>query len=252
MTLEHRFRFGLVIIAAVLLIAIIPAGAAPACDHLAEGSTIRLVAVHPTAIEEQTATREEMDDVATRIGVSDAVREVHPLMLITARVGINVELDNRPIEGHDAAGRSYFCDVPSSITVILGAFKQRIFLHQEAAAIPCVRGALLQHQQLHSQLLDGTIDSFVNEHRDALEQHVRELMRKTAPDALSAAKALEADVASLLGRLNREFQIAVERSREEADSPSTLDRLHNSCDGKLRHLELELERGRYGRRASLQ
>jgi hypothetical protein len=76
-------------------------------------------------------------------------------------------------------------------------------------------------------------------------------MRNTAPDAVSAIKALEAGLASRFGQLHREFQIAVERSREEADSPAVLDQLRNACDGKLRQLELELSVP-HGRRASLQ
>lgn len=252
MTLKRCPRFGIVVVAAVLVMPITSfAGAATVCDYPAEGSTFHLVAVHPTAAEEQTATREEMDGIAARIGVSDTVREVHPMMLLTAQAGTNVELDNRPIQGHDAAGKSYFCDVPFSIIITIGAFKQTIFLYQEAAATPCVRDALLRHQRQHSQLLDAAIESFVNEHRDALDQHIRELMRKTTPDALSATKALEAGLASLLSRLYRDFQIAVERSREEADSPSALDQLRNACDGKMRQLEREFS-APHGRRASLQ
>lgn len=241
MQTKCRLRLALATVVIVLVATSVrPAGAAPACDNLIPSVTFRLIAAHPTVTEEVIATSEQMDEAATRIGTTTAARKAHPLMLITAQAGSHVELDHRPIEGRTAAGEAYFCDVPPSITVTVGAFKQRIFLHHEAAAIPCVRDALRQHQRRHSQLLDATINSFVNEHRDALERHVWELMRKTAPDALSVIKALEAGLASSLGRLHREFQIAVERAREEADSPSALDQLQSICDGKLRQLELEL------------
>lgn len=241
--MQTKCRLYLLFAAAIIVIIAAstrPAAAAPACDDQISSSTFRLIAVHPTEIEEVTATRKEMDEVAARIGTTAAAREVHPLMLTAAQAGTHVELDHRPIEGRNAAGESYFCDVPPSITVIIGAFKQRIYLHQEAAEVPCVRDALLRHYRRHSELLDATIDAFVNEHRDILEQQVRELMRNTAPDAVSAIKALEIGLASLLGQLYREFQIAVERSRKEADSPAVLDQLRNACDGKLRQLELEL------------
>jgi hypothetical protein len=168
-----KCRLHLAFATAVILLAAANSGqaaGAPACDDLIPSSTFRLIAAHPTETEEVTATREEMDEVASRIGTTAAAREAHPLMLTAAEGGAHVELDHRPIENRNAAGNSYYCDIPSFVTIIIGAVKQRVYLYQEAAAAPCVRNALLRHYRRHSELLNVTIDAFVNKHRNALEQ----------------------------------------------------------------------------------
>jgi hypothetical protein len=201
-----------------------PVAAAPVCDEAARAATVRLIAGHPTANKEQTVTREEMDHIADQIGASSAVREAHPLMLSVAEAGTLVELDHRTIVDPDSGGRRYVCDVPTSVVVVVGAFKSRLVLDRNAAAAPCVREALLEHHNQHSRALDAEIDRFVDEHRDGLARDLRDLMRQTEPEKEAATQALEAGIASLVGGLYREFEFAIERSRQKVDSrPNSLN-----------------------------
>src|SRR3954454_7934881 len=89
----------LLFIAPVLFLAFIHAAAASStCDAAADGSSFRLIAVHETALEEQSATAEEMDRITSQVGVPAAARQAHPLMLILARAGLDVELAHRTVE----------------------------------------------------------------------------------------------------------------------------------------------------------
>jgi hypothetical protein len=251
MILRQRLCLCVTVLAAVLLIAIItPADAAPACIDPAQASAVRLVAVHPTETKEQTASRDEMDRIADQIGASAAVREAHPLMLITARAGTQVEVANQIIEGRDAARNAYFCDAPTSVKVLLGAFKTTIILHRNAATDPCIRQTLLEHQRQHSRALNETIDLFVDEHRDEFTRAIHDLMQNAAPDALSASQRFETGLAVLIRVLYQKFALEAERARLVADTPAALAQLRKACDGKLRRLELELG-GPNARRASL-
>ena len=247
---NHRRQWALAILLALLVAAARPVAAAPACDDLAQAVPIRLIAAHPSATDEQTATREEMDRIADRIGASSPAREAHPLMLSIAQAGTHVELPHHAIERQSPDGQEYACDVPASVVVVVGAFKNRVILHHDAAAVPCVRAALLEHHRGHSHFLDAQIDLFVDEHRDDLIHDVRALIAKAAPNSAAAIRDMETGLASLVGRLYRQYEVAIERSRQEADSPSALDQLRDVCDGKVRELERALT-GPVGKRAAL-
>ena len=221
--------------------ALLPVGAlaADVCDDAARAAPVRLVAEHPTSSDEQGVTRDDMGHIADQLGASSAIREAHPLMLSIAEVGTQVEIDHRTISANDPNPnhQGYVCDVPTSVVVIVGAFKGRIILNREAAAVSCVRDVLLEHHAQHRRALDAQIEVFVAEHSDSIARNIRELMRERAPDQEAATQAFERGVALLVGALYREFEFAVERSRQEADSPVALAQLRNACDGQLRQLE---------------
>ncbi len=242
-------KVGLVITSLVVLVAAHAAAAASACDDAARTAPVRLVAAHSTANEEQTATQQEMDDIADQLGASRAIREAHPLMLSVAQAGAHVELDHHTIVGHDPEDRAYVCDVPTSVTVIIGAFKTRVILDRNAADAPCVRKALVEHHIQHSHTLDAKIDLFVDEHRDSIANNVRELMRTPKQGREPATQAFEAGIAALVGGLYREFESVIEQSRQEVDTPSELNQLREACDGQVKQLERELVKPE-GRRVS--
>jgi hypothetical protein len=241
MTLANNPCPVLLFIAPVLFLAFIHAAAAtPTCDAAADGSSFRLVAVHETALEEQSATLDEMNLIASKVGMPAELREAHPLMLIIARAGVDIELEHRPIELRNTDENVSFCDVPVSIVVRLGVFKRRVILHRGAAQDTCVRAALLDHYRQHSQVLDETIDRFVGEHRAKLVHALYDLTQKIAPDPISAGENLEAGMAALVGDLYREFGLEIEKSRLLPDTPAALGELRKACDGRLHRLEQEL------------
>jgi hypothetical protein len=241
MTLTHSLRPVLVLIATVLFLALFHSGAvALTCNDTAGGSSFRLVAVHETALEEQSATREEMDRIASQVDVPAAVRAIHPLMLILAQAGVHVETTHRTIKVRGPAQEMYFCDVPTSIVVRLGVFKHHLILYRDAAQDTCVRAVLLDHYREHSHVLDETIDRFIDEHRVKFADALHDLTQQTAPDPASATEKLEAGLASTIGALYRKFELQVEQSRLVADTPAALGELRKACDGKLHRLEQEL------------
>src|SRR5437762_5723083 len=79
-----------------------PVVAATVCDDLARIAPVQLIAAHPTANDEQTATREEMDHIADQLGASAAVREAHRLMLTIAEAGAHAEIDHHTIVDRDS------------------------------------------------------------------------------------------------------------------------------------------------------
>jgi hypothetical protein len=225
---------------ATLPVAVAHSAAAEVCEEKARAASIQLIPAYPKIDEQETATREEMDHLADQLRASSAVRKAHPLMLSIAKAGTNAEIVHRPVVDHSSNGRGYVCDVPTSVIVVVGAFKSRVILNEEAAAVPCVREALLQHHQQHRRALDAQIDSLVAEHSNSFAHNVRELMVEAAPDQETATHAFEHGIALLIGALYREFEVDIERSRQEADSSVALAQLRNACDGQLRELERKL------------
>jgi len=122
----------------------------------------------------------------------------------------------------------------------LSAFKDKLVLYRDAATAPCVKEALLEHHVQHRRSLDAHIDKFVNQHRDGFAREIGKLMRKTAPDKETSIQAFEGGLASLLGGLYRVFEPAIERSRQDVDTPTALAQLRSSCGGRLHELEREI------------
>jgi hypothetical protein len=123
----HSLRTALAAVAAGIAF-MSSAVAAPSCATVGEAPSVELVAAHPTATEEVTATREEMDHLADRLGVSPAMRKAHPLMLAVGEGGTHVEMVHRIIERRDVRGAAYVCDVPGPLKVVIGAFTRRVIL----------------------------------------------------------------------------------------------------------------------------
>src|SRR4051812_6919593 len=105
MTLPHSPHRVLIFIAPVLFLAIIhAAAAAPTCNDAGNSSSFRLTAVHETALEEQSATSEEMDRIASEVGAPAEVPAAPPLMLILAQAGPHVKLEHRPMSPSKTGG----------------------------------------------------------------------------------------------------------------------------------------------------
>lgn len=177
--IKHHLPCVLAAVAVVILtVTVRPAAAASSCEDLAQRSTVNLIARHSADFDQQTATYDEMDRLAVQLGIPATTREAHPLMLIIAQAGTDVEMAHQTIESHSAVGNASFCDAPPSVLVTIGAFKSRIILHRSAAADSCIRQALLKHLLQHKHVLDKTIDSFVEAHRNGLARAVHDLIQK--------------------------------------------------------------------------
>jgi hypothetical protein len=225
----------------VLILSLLIAGSASAgqvCRDLPE-SKLRLYSAHPIKTEEHLATRSEMDRIALEIGVSAAARAAHPLMLIATELGTQVSVLHRTIQALNR-GEPAYCDAPKSVEFGLSIVGRKVLLEETAAADPCVRSALLEHEAEHSRALYRAIKVFIRQRREELAARLRELKQTPAPDRASATNALEADLKSFLVTMVQPFKNEMERSRAGVDTPERLEELRNACGGKVRKMEQEL------------
>jgi hypothetical protein len=231
----------LLLIARLLLMVLVPvrpAFSALACRNLPE-STLRLHSAQPIETEEQSATLSEMDRIALEIGVSAAAQAAHPLMLIINELGTQVSVRHRTI-GTRGDGELAYCDAPKSVEFALGLVGREVFLEEHAAADPCVRNVLLEHDAEHHRALRKAIEVFVERRREELLARLQELKRTPAPDRASAINTLESGLKSFIVTMVKEFKDDMERSREDVDTPRRLQELRNACGGKVRELEQQL------------
>ena len=238
----------LLLIAPLLLMVLLPVGpafSALACRDL-PGSKLRLHSAQPIKTEEQSATRSEIDRIGLENGVSSAAQAAHPLMLLANELGTEVSVLHRTIEARNG-GELAYCDAPKSVEFRLGIVGRKVFLEEHAAADPCVRRALLEHEAEHRRALDKSVITFLQKRREELVERRRELKQTPAPDRTSAINALEAGLKSFFVTMVREFKNDMERSREGVDTPRRLQKLRNACGGKVRELEQQLTAPTSGR-----
>jgi hypothetical protein len=231
----------LLLIMPLLLIILLPVGsafAAPTCGDL-PSSKLLLHSAQPIETEERSATRSEIDRIGLEIGVSSAAQAAHPLMLLANELGTEVSVLHRTIEARNG-GELAYCDAPKSVEFRLGIVGRKVFLEEHAAADPCVRNVLLEHEAEHNRALRKAIEVFVERRSEELLARLQELKQTPAPDRASAINALEAGLKSFFVTMVREFKNDMERSREGVDTPRRLQKLRNACGGKVRELEQQL------------
>lgn len=160
-------------------------------------------------------------------------------MLIAAKIGTEVAIVPRILEIHDGTELAY-CNAPTLVRVGFGVLGRKVFLMDEAAAVPCVRNALLNHAAEHSRALDAEIEAFIQRWQQALDAWLRELTQTPAPDRAPALKAFQSGLAAFLFNMVTQFKAEVEHVRKGVDTPSRLEKLRNSCGGLVRQIEQEL------------
>jgi hypothetical protein len=223
------------------------ATAATACRNV-PASTLRLYTVWPAATEEVSASYDEIDRIARDLDLPAARRAIHPLMLITIQVDTHVAITPRILELHGDGGMLY-CNAPTVVAVGFGVIRQRIVLVDTAAAVPCVRGALLAHAAEHSRALNSEVETYVRQIREEFRARVKELKQTPAPDPPSAVKAFSSGLATFLFNLVVRFKAQAKPMQDALDTPSRLEELRNACGGKVRQMEQELNSSSDNRRA---
>ena len=225
-----------------ILLTFAPAFATTTCGNLPV-SKFRLLTEQASGIDEYPVNRDEMDRIAVRLGVTNKERQVHPLMLMAAELDAHVAVQHRAVEVDTSDGPA-FCDAPTSVVVAFGAVRRKVYLLQKAAADPCVRRALLAHYSEHSRALDREVQLFIHNQSGVVGMRVQMLKQRAALDILSANKAVEAGVWSIVKNMVTDFKHEMIQARqtmsEEIDSPERLDELRDACSGKIRKMENDM------------
>jgi hypothetical protein len=233
----HRSRAQWVLLVTVFLAAGIvrPAfGMAQECTDLPI-SSLKVYRLNVDQVSEQAATQAEIDEVISALSGS---HHAHPLMAIVDAIDTRTSIEHRIV------GRPQgYCDAPEAVLLGLGVTRREVFILREAAADPCVKAALLEHEAEHDRALGSAIHDFIQQHRPQFAQRLEELKKQTARDRQAAASAFEAGLQMFLATMMKEFkEEKIGDIKLSVDSVSRLAALSNACDGRLGELE-KISRG---------
>ena len=211
-----------------ILVGLILIGAAPA-GALAQGCANSPAAIlqfqRPTADEivEHTVPPEKIAQLSSASGQPPP----HPLMAMGYALDSQIRVIHNVLPG--AGG---YCDAPESIVVTFGIVRRDIYMVAQAATSPCVREALLGHEDAHHRTVNRATQEFLEQHRSQLAQMVDEAQHRMAPTEEAARAALEANLYGVLGRFTAEFGAELRGPlRRSVDNPGELSRLDAACDG---------------------
>lgn len=215
------------------------ASAGPSCGNLS-ASKLRVIPERASGIEEYVVSRNQMDRLAIKLGISKAERQVHPLMLMAVDIDAHVAVQHEPTEVRND-NRPIYCETPISVVVAFGVVKRRVYLLRQAATDHCIKHALLDHYAQHSQALDREVALFVQKKRKEIDTQLRELKQRTTADQAPAQQTFKAGLWSIIRNVVEEFKqdMSNERPRisREVDSTKRLNELRNACGGGVREME---------------
>lgn len=181
----------------------------------------------PTANEviEHTVPAEEI----ARLSGAPGKPPPHPLMAMAYTLDSHIRTVHRVLP--TAGG---YCDAPEVIVVSFGIVRRDVYMVPEAAAVPCIRAALLAHEAVHDRVMDRAALDFIEQHRAQLARVIEMARQRPAPDEASAKASFEVDLLRVLGAFTGEFGASARGPlRQAVDSPAEMAHLDGACHGAL-------------------
>lgn len=204
------------------------AAAATPCDGLPP-STLRVYDIKTSAVDAVEVPAEELEPKAQ--GVALASR--HTMMLTVSDIVTWFEIAHRIVPRADGS----VCDAPTLVQIGFGSSRRLAFLARTAAADPCVRQEMLDHEAAHTRALDKVVDRFIEQLQSNLQRGMRALKQTPAPSAAIAKTRWEAGMRAIVTEAKQQLITELAAASDEIDAPAALAELENSCGGKVRLLE---------------
>jgi len=203
--------------------------AAPACSELPP-STLRLYDIKAATVEEVLVSAATLSAASSPDG---RLISRHTMMLTGGDLAVLSQITHRVIPQADGS----FCDTPSLVNLGFGLSHRIAYLARDAAADACVRAAMLDHEAIHTRLLEETVDRFIDRQREPLQQGMLALKQTPAPTAQLARARWEEGLQALTVAAGRQLGDELRTAIARADDALSLAALEDSCGGKLRRLQ---------------
>jgi len=198
-----------------------PALAQPPVCNVHPQSALRLDAPVAPVLIEHTASRADIE----RLSGSPPP---HSLMAMAYSLDAQVRLVDEP-----TTSTPNKCP-DESVTVTFGIGRRDVFLASEVARVPCVRQALLDHEESHYTIVQKGAEAFLNGHRSDLAQILESTRKLPAAKDVGGRRQLEHAMLGILKSLSDDFRVEMRGPlREEADSPTALSLLARACNGAI-------------------
>jgi hypothetical protein len=201
--------------------------AAAACANLPP-STLNIYDIKMPALEEVEVPAAALD----RIHPGTALGSRHTLMFTTAAVVTVFEIQHHLVPQANGS----VCDAPSLVRIGFGAGRRVAYMARAAAANSCVRQRMLAHEEDHNRRFNATVDRFIAQQNQDLQNAVTALKQMQAPGAAVAKARWETGLRSLLASQTRQLQSQIRADNAALDDGPTLAALADACGGTIRRL----------------
>lgn len=206
-----------------------PAGAVTLCSDLPP-STLRVYDIKASAVDAVGVPIEELEPKAQ----TEALASRHTLMLTASDIVTWFQIAHRIVRRTDGS----VCDAPTLVQMGFGSSRRLAFLASAAAADPCVRQKMLDHEAAHTRALDEVVDRFIEQQQSNLQRGMQALKQTPAASVAIAKARWEMGVSAIVTEAKRQLVIELAAESDQIDAPAALAELENACGGKVRQLEL--------------
>lgn len=205
-----------------------PAASAPLCADLPPSSLViyDIKAPSPAMV---TVSAEEL----THNGPAGDLSSRHPLMASASDVATWFDIMHRIVPRNDGS----VCDAPSLVRIAFGTQNRHAVIARAAAADPCVRQTLLEHEAAHNRAIEEAVDQFIDRQKPDFQRGVVALKQTPAPDAETAKRRWQQGMRMLVIEARLQLFAAIRVALAHDDEPLALAALENACGGKVRQLE---------------
>ncbi len=205
-----------------------PASSATLCAGLPP-STLLVYAIKASPPEMVGVSAEEL----ARSDDAGDLSSHHTLMVSASDLVTWFDIMHRIVPREDGS----VCDAPSLVRLGFGTQSRRVFLTREAAADPCVRRTLLDHEAAHNRAVEEAVDQFIDRQKREFQRGLTALKQTPAPDAETAKRRSEQGLRIMVTAARLQLFAAIRTALARVDEPVTLAALENACGGKVRQLE---------------
>lgn len=206
-----------------------PAHAVTPCTDL-PSSVLFVYSARASAVEVMEV---RMKDLPSDRQAGDLASQ-HSMMLSESDFVTAFEITHRAVPQIEGS----FCDAPSLVRIGFGSTYRVAFLASEAAADPCVRHEMLEHEDAHTRLLNDVVDRFIERQRSNLQRGMAALKQTPAGSAEIAKARWEAGLRAIVAESKRQLLDAIRSASAKLDEAPALSTLENACGGKIRQLLL--------------
>ena len=159
-----------------------------------------------------------------------------PYLFSPIKIGVT-EIKNRVFRTADGS----ICGSPDLVRIGFGSTQRMTFLVQPAADDDCVHRQMLDHREAHARAWHDTIQRFIDEQQGILQQGMTALKKTPAPSAKAVEDQWNAGLQLVVSVARQRLITEMRAASARVDDGSVLTDLANSCDGKIRRLDQDLE-----------
>lgn len=196
------------------------------CENLPP-STLEVTRVFGDSALKYVATPAAIAKLATKGGaIPPQSLAAHPMLLTPSDLMWQVKVEHRVVNQNGV-----YCNAPVSVDVWIGFARRSVVLAQDAAKIPCLKQALLEHHASHVKYGDEALGAYLPTTKEAIGEALRKAKYTPFSSEEQAKSQFESAVKAAVQKTVSRFEVDLRYVEQKIDAPEEVEKVL-SCSRK--------------------